>query len=68
MWLECDEQENCWKMAKKNPLAASSSLFPNKMGLKVTERRVASSYLMFQINGEVRLKWLISHFVCEPKI
>lgn len=26
------------------------------------------SYLMFQVNGEVRFKWLISHFVCKPEI
>lgn len=27
-----------------------------------------SSHLMFQVNGEVRLQWLISHFVRKPKI
>lgn len=25
------------------------------------------SYLMFQVNGEVRFKWLISHFACKTK-
>lgn len=39
--------------------------FPDKTGLKVT---FMLSYLMFQVNGKVRFKWLVSHFVGKTTI
>ena len=46
-------------------------MFKNKAGrsLEVESLHATSvSYLVFQVNGEVRFKWLIAHFVCKPEI
>lgn len=53
--------ENGWK-----PAASSSLPKHNRSGWKRVPRML--SHLMFQVNGEVRFKWLISHFVCKPKM
>ena len=62
LWFEREEQEKCYKMAENQD---PHPRFPDKTseGACVTG---TSSYLVFQINGEVRFKGLRFHFVCKP--
>lgn len=55
--------ENCFFFKKKMSQGALSSRLRERLSLQVNV-----TYLMFQVDGEVRLKWLLFHFACKTWI